>query len=137
MLIRREATHPIDPALAFHFGDDVETMIDDLAQPFLDLAEKLEAIRLNDVDQASINAVLDANAFIWQFAANYMPRQLSKEVTPEMADLIVKIGDFMQQASRRLRDAKDDALLARLVELNLNMCDQVLSLRESLLGKAN
>ncbi len=134
MLIRREAANAMDPAIGFSYSDDTETLIDDLAKPFLDLAEKLEATRLNDFDDHTRNAVLDANAYVWRFVANFLPRQLSKDVSPEMADLIVRISDFMQQAGIQLRKQNDEGLIKRLVELNLNMCNQILSLRKEMLG---
>ena len=134
MLIRTDSPAEADPDVGFSRAADEEHLIDDLAQPFLDLAEKFEAARINDVDTATWHAILDANVFFWRFVANYLPGQLDKSVSDEMSEVLIRIGSFMQQACLSLRSTRDETLEQRVIELNLNMCAQVLNLRQNLLG---
>ncbi len=134
MHIRKDSPAEADPDVGFSRAADEEHLIDDLAQPFLDLAEKYEAARLNDVDEETWHAIQDANVYVWRFVANYLPGQLDKSVSGEMSEVLVRIGDFMRQACLSLRDNRDDALELRVIELNLNMCAQILNLRQEMLG---
>lgn len=134
MLIRKDSPAEADPDVGFSRAADEEHLIDDLAQPFLDLADKFEAARLNTVDTETWRAILDANVFLWRFVANYLPGQLDKKASAETSETLVRIGNFMQQACVKLRNERDDALELRVIELNLNMCGQILNLRQEMLG---
>ncbi len=112
--------------------NDAGTLIDDMAQPFLDLAEKFEIARLNEMDDKDWFAILESNMFVWRFVANYLPRQLRDDVPESMGELLVRISAFMMQAGTELRTNRDDTLIQRVVELNLNMCNQILALHEQM-----
>ncbi|MDJ0683571.1 MAG: hypothetical protein QNJ84_02610 [Alphaproteobacteria bacterium] len=127
MHMRRETVVAIDP-IASELGlADPESLIDDMAQPFLDIAERLEAARLNDVDAETWAAILDTNVLLWKFIANYLPTQLNRDMPAESTDLLRRIADFMSQSCTSLRRDRDEALTKWVIELNLNMCEQVLS----------
>ncbi|WP_425405656.1 hypothetical protein [Hwanghaeella sp.] len=134
MLIRKDSPAEADPDVGFSRAADEEHLIDDLAQPFLDLAKKFETARVSDVDTETWHAILDANVFFWRFVANYLPGQLDKTVSTEMSEVLIRIGEFMRQACLSLRANRDDVLEQRVIELNLNMCAQVLNLRQNMLG---
>jgi len=134
MLIRKDSPAEADPDVGFSRAADEEHLIDDLARPFLDLAEKFEAARRNEVDSETWYAILDANVFFWRFVANYLPGQMDKTASAETGEMLVRIGDFMQHACLKLRRGRDDVLEQRVIELNLNMCGQILSLRQEMLG---
>lgn len=105
-------------------------LIDDMALPFLDLAEKIEAAKLNGADAESWRAIFETNLFLWRFIANFLPRHFSEEVQPDTVDLIRRISDYMNKVTVTLLDAeeKDTAVLDKVVTLNLNMCDQILAM---------
>jgi hypothetical protein len=107
-------------------------LIDDMALPFLDLAEKIEAARLNDTDPETWKAILETNLFLWRFISNFLPTHFSPEVSSETEALLGRISEFMIKVTVALADdgPKDDALLDKVVRLNLNMCDQILGMRE-------
>lgn len=112
--------------------NDAGTLIDDMAQPFLDLAEKFEVARLNELDDKDWFSILESNMFVWRFVANYLPRQLRDDVPESMGELLVRISEFMMQAGNELRTNRDDTLIQRVVELNLNMCNQILALHDQM-----
>lgn len=106
-----------------------EELIDDMALPFLNLAERLEAARLNGMDRTEWNAVLEANMFMWRFIANYLPRMFDDKVPKRTGAMLEMIADFMTRAEAAMPDGPDAKLVATLVEMNLNMCDQILHMR--------
>lgn len=110
-----------------------DELIDDMALPFLDMAEKIEAARLNGADADAWRAVFETNLFLWRFIGNFLPRHFSEDVSPEMTELLQKIGNFMTKVTVAMleEEDRDDALLDKVVKLNLNMCDQILALRNA------
>lgn len=108
-----------------------EDMIDDMALPFLDLAEKLEACRVNGADAETWKAVLETNLFLWRFISHFLPKHFDAAVTPETRELLARISGFMTQVGVAMEEGpeKDPALIRKVVHLNLNMCDQILSMR--------
>lgn len=112
--------------------NDAGTLIDDMAQPFLDLAEKFEIARIHDLDDKDWFAILESNMFVWRFVANYLPRQLRDDVPESMGELLIRISEFMMQAGNELRFNRDDTLIQRIIELNLNMCNQILALHDQM-----
>jgi hypothetical protein len=106
-------------------------LIDDMALPFLDLAEKIEAAKVNNADPEAWIAIMETNLFLWRFISNFLPRHFSDEVSKETVDLLEKISEFMAKVSISLSEqpAKDPALIDKVVQLNLNMCDQILAMR--------
>lgn len=105
-------------------------LIDDMALPFLDLAEKIEAAKLNGADAETWRAIFETNLFLWRFIANFLPRHFSDEVPQDAVDLIGRISNYMNSVTVTLMDAeeKDSAVLEKVVTLNLNMCDQILAM---------
>ena len=134
MLIRKDTPAVLDPESGFSASSDAENMIDDLARPFLELAQKLEVACAEPEGSEEWGAVLDANVYIWRFVANYLPGQVDKDVCAELGETLRTIGDFMHMACRKLRSERDEELTGRVIELNLNMCAQILDLRRTLLG---
>ncbi len=134
MHIRKDTPAEADLDVGISRAADEEHLIDDLAQPFLDLAERFEAARTHPTDWETWRAVLDTNIFYWRYMANFLPGQLEKTASEETTEVLTRIGAFMQQACLALHDARDDVLEQRVVELNLNMCAQILNLRQSYLG---
>ncbi|WP_420549744.1 hypothetical protein [Curvivirga sp.] len=112
-------------------NDPIETL-DHLAQPFLDLAKKLEEVRLNGTDTETWTALGDANVFYWRLIVNYLPKHFASSVSPASKAMLEMIADFMLRASKAMRHAPDTALLAQMVQLNLNMSDQILSIAEKI-----
>ncbi|RED53951.1 hypothetical protein [Aestuariispira insulae] len=110
-------------------GKDVADMIDEMALPFLDLAEKLEAARLNGADKATWTAIMETNIFLWRFIANFLPKNFDREVPARGGAMLEMIADFMTRASMAMPDNPDTELVDKLVRLNLNMCHQILSMR--------
>ncbi|MEQ8443273.1 MAG: hypothetical protein RIM33_13420 [Alphaproteobacteria bacterium] len=106
-------------------------LIDDMALPFLDLAEKIEAAKINNAAPESWAAIMETNLFLWRFISNFMPRHFSDEVSKDTVDLLEKISEFMAKVSVALAEqpTKDPALIDKIVQLNLNMCDQILAMR--------
>jgi len=106
-------------------------LIDDMALPFLDLAEKIEAAKVNNADSEAWIAIMETNLFLWRFISNFLPRHFSDEVSSDTVDLLEKISEFMAKVSVAISDqpAKDPALIDKVVQLNLNMCDQILAMR--------
>jgi len=109
-------------------GPDSE-IVDDLAKPFLDLAEGLEAARLNGVPEETWEALLETNVFMWKYMSAQLPRMSNQGLPPDTRDLLKRITDFMNRASASLVGQRDDELIRKMVQLNLNMCDQILRLR--------
>lgn len=106
-------------------------LIDDMALPFLDLAEKIEAAKINGASEDSWRAIFETNLFLWRFIANFLPRHFNGEVSSETAELLSKISDFMAKVTVAMSDEgeKDAAVLDKVIKLNLNMCDQILAMR--------
>jgi hypothetical protein len=111
-----------------------EELIDDMALPFLDIAEKLEACRLNGADPETWKAILETNLFLWRFISNFLPKHFDSAVTAETHELLRRISDFMVKVGVALDEGpgKDPALIRKVIHLNLNMCDQILSMRADL-----
>lgn len=108
-----------------------EELIDDMALPFLDIAEKLEACRLNGADAETWKAILETNLFLWRFISNFLPKHFDEAVTAETRDLLRRISDFMVKVGVALDDGpdQDPYLIRKVIHLNLNMCDQILAMR--------
>lgn len=108
-----------------------QDMLDDMALPFLDLAEKLEACRVNGADQDTWRAVLETNLFLWRFISHFLPRHFSDEVPAGASELLNKISEFMIKVSVALAQdpSQDPDLIDKVIQLNLNMCDQILAMR--------
>jgi hypothetical protein len=108
-----------------------EELIDDMALPFLDIAEKLEACRLNGADAQSWKAILETNLFLWRFISNFLPKHFDDAVTPETDELLRRISDFMVKVGVALEEGpdQDPKLIQHVIQLNMNMCDQILAMR--------
>ena len=106
-----------------------EDLIDEMALPFLELAEKLESARLNGADRATWAAVMETNIFLWRFIANFLPKNFDREVPARSGAMLEMIADFMARASNAMPENPDTELVDKLVKLNLNMCHQILSMR--------
>lgn len=108
-----------------------EELIDDMALPFLDLAEKLEACRVNGADQETWRAVLETNLFLWRFISHFLPKHFDESVTPETRELLDRISGFMTRVGVAMSEGpdQDPTLISKIVHINLNMCDQILAMR--------
>lgn len=107
-------------------------VLDELAQPFLDLAQKLEEVRLNGTKSEEWVALSDTNMFYWRFIVNYLPKHFESKVSPASKAMLEMISDFMIRAAKAMRNAPDPKLLAQMVQMNLNMSDQILTIAEKL-----
>jgi hypothetical protein len=114
-------------------GRSREELIDDMALPFLDMAEQIEAAKLNDISDEAWQSILETNLFLWRFISNFLPRHFSDDVTSETAGLLSKISDFMTKVTVALSDdgTREPELLDKMIKLNLNMCDQILAMRNN------
>lgn len=110
-----------------------EELLDDMALPFLDLAEKLEACRLNGAQPDTWKALLETNLFLWRFISNFLPKHFDASVTPETRELLRRISEFMIKVGVALEEGpeRDPVLIRKVIHLNLNMCDQILAMRAS------
>lgn len=106
-------------------------LIDDMALPFLDLAEKIEAAKINGASEESWRAIFETNLFLWRFIANFLPRHFDDKVSNDTSELLSKISTFMTKVTVAMSEEgeKDAALLDKVIKLNLNMCDQILAMR--------
>eukprot|EP00752_Nemacystus_decipiens_P000734 g734.t1 len=111
-----------------------DDLIDDMALPFLDIAEKLEACRLNGADPETWKAILETNLFLWRFISHFLPKHFDAAVTEETRELLRRISDFMVKVGVALEEGpeRDPHLIRKVVHLNLNMCDQILAIRSDL-----
>lgn len=108
-----------------------EELIDDMAIPFLDLAEKFQAARLNGADPETWKALFETNLFLWKFISNFLPMHFDDQVSEETKGLLDRISKFMIKVSVAVGDEpeKDGSLIDTIVKMNLNMCDQILAMR--------
>ena len=107
-----------------------EQQIEDIALSFFALAEKLEAARIGEIDQRTYEAIMDANSYMWVFTANLVKYNYW-DGTPEDTKLLLqKIADFMSRAGQAVIIKKDDNLLAKMVAMNVNMCNHILDQRK-------
>ncbi|MEQ8450014.1 MAG: hypothetical protein RIB97_10050 [Nitratireductor sp.] len=108
-----------------------EELLDDMALPFLDLAEKLEACRLNGAQPETWKALLETNLFLWRFISNFLPKHFDAAVTAETRELLRRISEFMIKVGVALEEGpeRDPVLIRKVIHLNLNMCDQILAMR--------
>lgn len=104
-------------------------ILDDLAKPFLDLAEGLEAARLSGVPPETWEALLETNVFLWKYISAQLPRLSDQPLPADTQALLAKIAEFMNKASATVAVQRDDELIRKMVQMNLNMCDQILRLR--------
>lgn len=105
-----------------------QSFVDNMAQPFLDISERLEAARIHGAEDETWFALLDTTVFLWRFVSNYLPTQFDKDTPLESAELLQRISAFMDTACAELRADRQDALITRVIELNMNMCQQLLNL---------
>lgn len=111
-----------------------DEMIDDMALPFLDLAEKLEAARVNGADRETFRAILETNLFLWRFMTHFLPRHFEAEAKSETIDLLKRISEFMAKVTVAMDGdpSQDPDLIRKVVQMNLNMCDQILAMGEQI-----
>lgn len=109
--------------------DNREEIIDEMALPFLELAERFEAARLNGMDEESWVALMDANAYIWTFFKNYLPSTFDNQVSEQTVTTLESISQYMLRARNAMGKEVDADLAGKIVQLNLNMCDQILRTR--------
>lgn len=107
---------------------DPQVFVDTMAEPFWDITERLERARAQGADEETWFALLDTTVFVWRFAANYFPTQFDKDTSAETVELLKRISAFMDKACAELRITRQDALIQRVIELNVNMCHQVLTM---------
>ncbi|MDX1737164.1 MAG: hypothetical protein R3261_02945 [Alphaproteobacteria bacterium] len=117
---------------ALDANEDPVVVLDHLAQPFLDLAQKLEAARLEGIDQEEWVALTDTNMFYWRFIVNYLPKNFESRVSPASKAMLEMIADFMIRAAKAMRRNPDGNILKQMVQMNLNMSDQILTIAEKL-----
>lgn len=106
-----------------------EEIIDEMALPFLELAERFEGARLNGVSEDDWVALMDANAYIWTFFKNYLPKTFDNQVPEQTVATLESISQYMLRARNAMGTDVDMELAGKIVQLNLNMCDQILRTR--------
>ncbi|WP_259780494.1 hypothetical protein [Aestuariispira ectoiniformans] len=106
-----------------------EEIIDEMALPFLELAERFEAARLNGISADDWSALMDANAYVWMFFKNYLPQTFDNEVSEQTTTTLESISQYMMRARSAMHAELDVELAGKIVQLNLNMCDQILRMR--------
>ena len=98
----------------------------ELAFPFLQTAVRIDQARQNPDDRDALMAVLESNALLWTHIKNYFAQNFN-EIPHEYHDFLVRMSDFMMKSAIVLNRSMDLDLMDKLVSLNLNMCEQILS----------
>lgn len=103
------------------------TLNEELALPFLQTAVEIDQARQNPADHQGLIAVLANNAMLW----SHLRSQFSRNDEGLSAEAISFLGDmtrFMIKSTILLSREADQSYLDKLVQINLHMCEQLLSL---------
>ena len=68
--------------------------------------------------------------YLWMFTSKLINRNFWDETPEDSRLLLEKIADFMARSGQVLQEQKDDALLAKLVAMNVNMCNHILEQKD-------
>ena len=98
----------------------------ELAFPFLQAAVRIDHARQHPNDRDALMAVLEGNALLWTHIKNYFSQNFD-EIPDEYHDFLIRMSDFMMKSAIVLNRSMDLDLMDKLVALNLNMCEQILT----------
>ncbi len=98
----------------------------ELAFPFLQTAVRIDQARQNPDDREALMAVLESNALLWTHIKNSFSQNFD-EIPQEYHEFLMRMSDFMMKSAVVLNRSLDLDLMDKLVALNLNMCEQILS----------
>ncbi|MCB9948849.1 MAG: hypothetical protein H6842_13680 [Rhodospirillaceae bacterium] len=102
----------------------------ELAFPFLQSAVQIDQARQNPDDRDALMAVLENNALLWTHIKTYFSGHFD-EIPSEYREFLVRMSDFMMRSAIVLNRSMDLDLMDKLVALNLNMCEQILSAQKN------
>lgn len=100
---------------------------EELAFPFLQTAIQLDRASQSDDSRADLIAVLANNAMLW----THLKTQFSQNGDGLGADYVKYLSDvaqFMIRSTFIMARETDHAFLEKVIQINLNMCEQLLSL---------
>ncbi len=97
-----------------------------LALPFAEAAVRIDNARAHPEDRDAYISVLESNAALWLFFKNYIGEHFP-EVSGEAKKFILAMSDFMVKAAVALHNEADEALIDKIVKLNFNMSESILS----------
>ncbi len=98
----------------------------ELAFPFLQTAVRIDQARQNPDDREALMAVLEGNALLWTHIKNSFSQNFD-EIPQEYHEFLMRMSDFMMKSAIVLNRSLDLDLMDKLVALNLNMCEQILT----------
>ena len=100
--------------------------VEDTAMMFFDLAEKLEAIRVNNIRGRDLEAILDTNMYLWRYALHYIKSQFWMNIPQATIELIDELSNFMIRAGIVLKENYDDSMIRKMIHMNIRMCNQII-----------
>ena len=103
------------------------TLSEELAFPFLQTAVDIDKAGENLDDRHALIAALANNAMLW----THLKTQFSRDTEGFSTDYIKYLGEmsqFMIKSTFVAAREADRTFLDKLVQINLNMCEQLLSL---------
>ncbi|MEI8395467.1 MAG: hypothetical protein WCF85_12070 [Rhodospirillaceae bacterium] len=96
-----------------------------IAFPFLEAAVRIDTAKQHPNDKELLARVLDDNVALWLYFKNVL-LNAEGEVASETKGFLVQASEFMIKAAQLLLRETDDALMGRLVAMNLNMSELLL-----------
>ena len=100
---------------------------EELAFPFLQTAIQMDQARQDPNNHAGLVSVLANNAMLW----THLKSQCANNIGMANAEALKFLGDMtnlMIKSTILLSREADEAYLDKLVQINLNMCEQLLTL---------
>ena len=108
-------------------ADNELSPLEELAFPFLQAAVRLDTVKQH-LDQCDdMFWMIDSNAALWTYFKGHVSEHF-ENVPQETTELLDRISDFMTKASIVLRREPSEELVDRMIQLNLNFSEQILSL---------
>jgi hypothetical protein len=101
--------------------------LEELAFPFLQAAVRLDTVKQNLDHCDEMLWMVDSNAALWTYFRGHVSEHF-QNIPRETTELLDRISDFMTKASIVLRREPSEELVDRMIQLNLNFSEQILSL---------
>lgn len=108
------------------FDNELRYRIEDSALTFFGLAEKLEAILDKNTSEKDLQAVLEANMYLWRYSTHYIKSQFWMDIPKETFSLMDELADYMLRAGFALLQTYDEGVVKKMIHMNIRMCNQIL-----------